>query len=207
MLDVDYGGSSGYGRSFRELLKGMWGVVDTEDCVAAADYLASEGKVDRKRMAIRGGSAGGFTALCALSSSEEFSAGAVYYGVTELEALARECHKFESHYTDGLVGPLPDSAAKYRARSPANRASEISSPVIFFHGLDDAVVPPRQAETMVRSLRDRGVPVAYFAYEGEQHGFRRAETIKASLKAEHAFYANVFGLGTADQLPLMELAL
>src|SRR5690349_4793910 len=189
VVDVDYGGSTGYGRAYRELLDGSWGVVDVEDCVAAARHLADAGKADPARLAIRGGSAGGYTTLCALTFHGLFAAGASYYGVGDLETLARDTHKFESRYLDRLVGPWPDAAAVYAARSPLRHIDRLARPVIFLQGLDDKVVPPNQAELMVEALRKKGLPVAYLAFKGEGHGFRRAENIKRTLDAELYFYA------------------
>lgn len=198
VADVDYGGSSGYGRAYRRLLDGQWGVVDVEDCVAAARFVVAQGWVDPTRLAVRGSSAGGFTALCALAFADEFSAGASLYGIGDLEALARDTHKFEAHYTDRLVGPYPERADLYRARSPLHAADRITAPVIFFQGLDDAVVPPNQAEAMVAALRARGVEVGYVAYEGEAHGFRRADTIRRTLEEELRFYLRVWDLALPD---------
>ncbi len=194
MVDVDYGGSTGYGRAYRELLDGGWGVVDVEDCVAAARHLADAGKADPARLAIRGGSAGGYTTLCALAFRGLFAAGASYYGVGDLETLARDTHKFESRYLDRLVGPWPDAAAVYAARSPLRHVDRLARPVIFLQGQDDKVVPPNQAELMVEALRQKGLPVAYIAFAGEGHGFRRAESIEAALEAERAFFCRVFGI-------------
>jgi dipeptidyl aminopeptidase/acylaminoacyl peptidase len=193
VLDVNYGGSTGYGRAYRELLSGQWGVVDVEDCVAGARHLAQAGLVDGARMAIRGGSAGGFTTLSALAFHDVFKAGASYYGVADLRGLDDDTHKFESRYNNDLLGPIEQREALYAARSPVNHADGISCPVIFFQGLDDKVVVPAQSEVMVAALRARGIPVEYHAYEGEGHGFRRKETIQVSMEAELAFYAKVFG--------------
>lgn len=192
--DVNYGGSTGYGRRYRERLEGRWGLVDVDDCVAAAQHLADRGEVDPERMAIRGSSAGGFTVLAALAFREVFRTGAVYYGVSDLETLVRDTHKFESHYLDRLVGPYPAAADAYRERSPLHHADGITVPVIFFQGLEDRVVPPDQTERMVSALRRRGVPVEYHAFPGEQHGFRQADTIRRCLEAELDFYRRVFGL-------------
>ena len=200
VVDVNYGGSTGYGRAYRERLNGQWGVVDVEDCEAAARFLAEQGRVDGDRMAIAGGSAGGYTTLCALTFGDTFKAGASHFGVSDLMALARDTHKFESRYIDGLVGPLPEAAALYRERSPIHHVEGLSCPVIFFQGLEDQVVPPNQAELMVNALRERGLPVAYITYEGEQHGFRKAENIKRTLEAEIDFYARVFGFELADAI-------
>ena len=198
LVDVDYGGSTGYGRAYRERLKGRWGEVDVLDCVNAANHLAALGKADPARLAITGGSAGGFTTLAALTFHDVFSAGASHYGVSDLEALAKETHKFESRYLDNLVGPYPSRADLYQDRSPIHHVDDLKSPMIFFQGLDDVIVPPNQAEMMVEALRRKGIPVAYLAFEGEQHGFRRAETIHAVRRAELAFYGRVFDFTPAD---------
>src|SRR5439155_15848138 len=175
VLDVNYGGSTGFGREYRQRLDGEWGVVDVDDCANGARYLVERGDVDGTRLAITGGSAGGYTTLCALTFRDLFRAGASYYGVSDLEALAKETHKFESRYLDRLIGPYPGKRDLYRARSPIAFTERLSQPVIFFQGLEDEIVPPNQAERMVEALRTRGVPVAYLTFEGEQHGFRRAE--------------------------------
>ncbi len=193
VVDVNYAGSTGYGRAYRERLRGQWGVADVEDCVAAARDLAGRGWVDGERMAISGGSAGGFTTLCALTFHDVFGAGASHYGIGDLEALARDTHKFESRYLDGLVAPYPEGKAVYEARSPLRATERLSCPVIFFQGLEDEVVPPNQAEAMVAALASRGIPHAYVPFEGEQHGFRRAENIVTALDGELFFYASVFG--------------
>jgi dipeptidyl aminopeptidase/acylaminoacyl peptidase len=198
VLDVNYGGSTGYGRAYRQRLEGQWGVVDVDDCVNGARYLAGQGEVDGDRLVIRGGSAGGYTTLCALTFRHAFKAGASYYGVSDLEAMAQETHKFESRYLDRLVGPFPERKDLYRERSPVHFTDRLSCPVIFFQGLEDQVVPPNQAESMVEALRARGHPVAYVPFEGEQHGFRRAENIKRALDAEIYFYSRVFGFELAD---------
>ena len=192
-LDVDYGGSTGYGREYRQRLDGKWGIVDVDDCANGARYLAAQGLVDEKRMAIAGGSAGGYTTLCALTFRDTFQAGASYYGVSDLEALATDTHKFESRYLEGLIGPYPERKDIYQERSPIHYTDKLSCPVIFFQGLEDKVVPPNQAEMMVAALKAKGLPVAYVAFEGEQHGFRRAENIKRVLDAELHFYSQVFG--------------
>jgi dipeptidyl aminopeptidase/acylaminoacyl peptidase len=198
VLDVNYGGSTGYGRAYRQRLDGKWGVVDVDDCANGARYLVERGDVDGSRLAITGGSAGGYTTLCALTFRDLFRAGASHYGVSDAEALARDTHKFESRYLDRLIGPYPDQAGLYRERSPVHFTDRLSCPVIFFQGLEDEIVPPDQAETMVNALRTKGLPVAYVAFEGEQHGFRRAENIKRALDAELYFYARVFGFDLAD---------
>ncbi|WP_293122697.1 S9 family peptidase [Microcoleus sp. bin38.metabat.b11b12b14.051] len=198
VLDVNYGGSTGYGREYRRRLQDSWGIVDVDDCANGAKYLAEKGLVDNARMAIAGGSAGGYTTLCALTFRDVFKAGASYYGVSDLEALATDTHKFEARYLDGLIGPYPERKDLYVARSPIHSAERLSCPVIFFQGLEDKVVPPNQAEMMVEILKAKGLPVAYVAYEGEQHGFRRAENIKRTLDGEFYFYSRVFGFELAE---------
>ena len=200
VVDVDYGGSTGYGRAYRRRLAGQWGVVDVDDCVNAARYLVERGDVDGSRLAIRGGSAGGYTTLCALTFRDVFAAGASYYGVADAEALAAQTHKFESHYLDGLIGPYPECRDLYRRRSPVHHAERLSAPLILFQGLEDRVVPPAQAEAMVAALRAKGLPFAYLTFAGEQHGFRRAETIKRAAEAELWFYGKVLGFQPADDL-------
>ena len=199
VLDVNYGGSTGYGSVYRDLLRGQWGVVDVEDCVAGARHLAAQGRVDGDRMAIRGGSAGGFTTLAALAFHDVFKAGASYFGVSDLAALDADTHKFESHYTSYLIAPPGAERERlYAERSPARNAERIACPMIFFQGLDDKVVLPAQSEVMVEALKARGIPVAYLAFEGEGHGFRRKETLVRTLEAEAWFYAQVFGFELAD---------
>jgi dipeptidyl aminopeptidase/acylaminoacyl peptidase len=193
VADVNYSGSTGYGRAYRDRLEGQWGIIDVEDCVAVARSLADEGFVDGKRLAISGGSAGGYTTLCALTFHDVFAAGASHYGIGDLEALARDTHKFESRYTDWLVGPLPATRDRYVERSPIHHHERIECPVIFFQGLEDRVVPPNQAEAMVAVLARRGIPHAYVPFEGEQHGFRRAENIRTALDGELYFYSRIFG--------------
>jgi dipeptidyl aminopeptidase/acylaminoacyl peptidase len=205
VLDVNYGGSTGYGRDYRERLRDRWGIVDVDDCVNGARYLAGLGLVDGERLMIDGGSAGGYTTLCALTFRDAFKAGASHFGVSDAEALARETHKFESRYLDGLIGPYPERADLYRARSPIHFPERLSCPVIFFQGLEDKVVPPNQAEKMVEALRERGVPVAYVAFEGEQHGFRRAENIRRALDGELYFYSRVFHFELAEPVEAVEI--
>jgi len=202
VIDVNYGGSSGYGRDYRNLLRGAWGVVDVDDCCAAATFLARSGVVDPARLAITGGSAGGYTTLCALTFRDVFQAGASYYGIGDLEALARDTHKFESRYLDRLVGPYPERRDLYVARSPIHHSEQLGCPVVFFQGLEDRVVPPAQAEAMVAALATRGVMHAYLAFAGEQHGFRRAENIRAALEGELCFYGRVFGFATDAPLEI-----
>jgi dipeptidyl aminopeptidase/acylaminoacyl peptidase len=205
VVDVDYGGSSGYGREFRQALEGEWGVVDVDDCVAAARYLVDRGEVDPDRLAIEGGSAGGFTALAALAFRDVFAAGISLFGVGDLEGLARDTHKFESRYLDRLVGPYPAAAATYRERSPVHHLDEISCPVLVLQGLEDKVVPPSQAEAVVAALAANGVPHAYLAFEGEGHGFRGEAAIRRTLEARLSFLGAVFGFEPADDLEPLEL--
>jgi dipeptidyl aminopeptidase/acylaminoacyl peptidase len=194
LLDVNYRGSSGYGRAYRDRLRGDWGVVDVDDCLAGARYLAEQGRVDGARLLIRGGSAGGYTVLQALQGDSVFAAGACHYGISDLEALTRDTHKFESHYDRFLVGPYPERRDLFVARSPIHHVERIARPVVFFQGIDDKVVPADQTERMADALRARGVTAEYHAYEGEQHGFRKAETIRHVLETELAFFRKVLGL-------------
>jgi dipeptidyl aminopeptidase/acylaminoacyl peptidase len=196
VLDVNYRGSTGFGRAYRDKLHGTWGVVDVDDCINGARFLIARGSVDPARIVISGGSAGGYTTLAALVFHDFFQGGASYYGVSDVAALARDTHKFESRYLDWLIGPYPQEEALYRERSPLFHADRLSKPVIFFQGDEDAVVPPNQTEAMVEALRRRGTPVGYLLYSGEQHGFRKAANIQRSLEAELMFYAvEVFGTG------------
>ena len=205
ILDVDYCGSTGYGRTYRHALYGDWGIADVDDCIAGAEYLVASGKADPERLLISGGSAGGYTTLCALTYHDTFKAGASSYGIGDLEALARDTHKFESRYLDQLIGPWPEHADLYRARSPIHFTDQLSCPAIFFQGMDDKVVPPNQAEEMVKALDDKGLPVAYISFEGEGHGFRKAETQRRVLLAELAFYCRIFGIEPAETLPQLEI--
>ncbi|QQS45336.1 MAG: S9 family peptidase [Acidobacteriota bacterium] len=205
VLDVNYGGSTGYGRAYRDRLKGQWGIVDVEDCVNGAGFLAAQGLVDGDRMAITGGSAGGYTTLCALTFHHVFKAGASHYGVSDLEALDIDTHKFEARYTQSLVGPYPASRNLYIERSPIHHTDRLSAPVIFFQGLEDKIVPPNQSEMMVDALRARGLPVAYITFEGEQHGFRQAQNIKRALDGELYFYSRIFGFEPADRIEPVEI--
>lgn len=188
VLDVDYGGSTGYGRSYRDALKGTWGIVDIEDCEAGAKYLVQQKKADPKKLAIRGGSAGGYTTLAALTFGKTFTVGASYYGVSDLSALVEETHKFESRYLDSLIGPYPAQKKLYEERSPLFHVEKLKCPVIFFQGSEDLVVPLNQAEKMYEALKKRGIPTELIVYEGEQHGFRKAQNIRDSLEKELAFY-------------------
>jgi dipeptidyl aminopeptidase/acylaminoacyl peptidase len=205
VMDVDYGGSTGYGRAYRELLQGAWGVVDVDDCCAAADYAVEIGVADPARLAIRGGSAGGFTTLAALAFRSTFAAGANSYGVADLAALAQDTHKFEARYLDGLVGPWPEAAERYRERSPLAHADRLSCPIITLQGLEDAVVPPNQSEMLVAALAAKGIPHAYLAFEGEQHGFRNAATIVRALTAELYFFGQVFGFEPAGPIEPIDI--
>jgi len=198
VLDVNYGGSTGYGRAFRQRLNRQWGIVDVDDCINAARYLVDRGEVDDNRLAIAGGSAGGYTTLSALTFRDVFSAGASYFGVADLETLARDTHKFESRYLDNLIGPYPEQRDLYVERSPIHHVDLLSCPLILFQGLDDEVVPPDQAEKMFEAVRAKGLPVSYLPFEGEQHGFRKAENIKRALDAELYFYSRIFGFELAD---------
>jgi dipeptidyl aminopeptidase/acylaminoacyl peptidase len=200
VVDVNYRGSTGYGRSYRNALRGRWGVVDLEDCLSAAQFLVDEGHVDAERLAIRGGSAGGYTTLCALTFSEVFSVGACYYGISDLTTFIGDTHKFESRYVDGLVGTYPEAAAIYEQRSPLQHLDRFDCPVILLQGLDDKVVPPSQSEMVVAVLEERGIPHTYLAFEGEGHGFRGAATIERSLEAELYFFGRVLGFAPADDL-------
>jgi dipeptidyl aminopeptidase/acylaminoacyl peptidase len=198
VVDVNYGGSTGYGRDYRQMLDGHWGIVDVEDCTAAARFLVERGLADGRRLVIRGGSAGGFTTLAALTSSNVFKAGASLYGVADLMLLAKDTHKFESRYLDGLIGPLPEARALYDERSPIHHLDRLACPIIFFQGVDDKTVPPNQAETMVEAMAARNLPVAYYLFEGEGHGFRKAETLRRVLELELDFYGRVFGFTAPD---------
>jgi dipeptidyl aminopeptidase/acylaminoacyl peptidase len=205
VVDVNYGGSTGFGREYRERLNGTWGIVDTADCIAAARHLADAGEVDGRRLAIRGGSAGGYTTLCALVFHDLFDAGASYYGVADAETLAQDTHKFESRYLDTLIGPYPAERERYRERSPIHFLDQLRSPVLLLQGLEDKVVPPAQAEQIVAELRERGIPHAYVSFEGEQHGFRRAESIIRAHEAELYFYGRVLGFEPADEIEPVEI--
>ncbi len=201
VIDVDYAGSTGYGRAYRELLRGQWGVRDLADCAAAARYVVGAGAADPARLLASGGSAGGYTTLCLLTFRSELAAGASYYGIGDLEALARDTHKFESRYLDGLVGPWPERADLYRARSPLHHAERLARPLVFFQGTEDRVVPPQQMEAMTGALARRGVLHATLSFEGEGHGFRRAASLVAAMEAERWFYARVLGLEASPPPP------
>jgi dipeptidyl aminopeptidase/acylaminoacyl peptidase len=205
VVDVNYGGSTGYGREYRNRLKGNWGLVDVADSVNAVHALAAKGRIDARRACIRGGSAGGYTTLAALTFRDVFKAGASHYGIGDLAALARDTHKFESRYLDGLIGPWPEARQVYEERSPIHHTDQLASPVIFFQGSEDNVVPQNQAETMVDALREKGLPVAYVLFEGEGHGFRRAENIKRALESELYFYGKVLGFDPAGDVEPVEI--
>ncbi len=205
VLDVNYRGSTGYGRRYRESLYGEWGEADVEDCVAGAHFLADTGRVDPARLAIRGSSAGGYTALAAITFHDTFACAASYYGISELSTLATDTHKFESRYLDKLIGPYPQAKPKYDARSPLYHVDRLSCPTIFFQGLEDKVVPVSQADRLVDALRKKGVAVAYLQFEGEQHGFRKAETIRRTLDAEWYFYGKIFGFTPAADIAPVEI--
>jgi dipeptidyl aminopeptidase/acylaminoacyl peptidase len=200
VLDVTDGGSTGYGREYRRRLNGQWGVVDMNDCANGARYLAQRREVDRNRLAITGGSAGGYTTLCALTFRDEFRAGASHFGISDLEVFVHDTHKFESRYLDGLVGPYPERKDLYYERSPIHFTNRLECPVIMFQGLEDKIVPPNQAELMLDALRAKHLPVAYVPFEGEQHGFRKAENIKRALDGEFYFYQKYL-IGLPVELP------
>ena len=205
ILDVNYGGSTGYGRAYRERLNGNWGVVDMDDCCNGAKFLVEKGLADASRLMITGGSAGGYTTLCALAFRDTFKAGASHYGVSDVEALEIDTHKFESRYNRSLLGPYPERADIYRQRSPVHYAAQLNCPVIFFQGLEDKVVPPNQSETMFEAVKRKGIPTAYVTFEGEQHGFRQAANIKRALDGELYFYSRIFGFETADVIEPVEI--
>jgi len=206
VVDVNYRGSTGYGRAYRDALKGRWGIHDVTDAIAAARFLAVRGDVDADRMAIRGGSAGGFTTLAALVAEDNpFAAGGDHYGVADLAALAEHTHKFESRYLDGLVGPYPEAAETYRQRSPITHVDRLVTPIIVLQGDEDEIVPPAQSEAIVAAARAAGVRHAYLVFEGEQHGFRRAENVTRALEAELAFYGEILGFDPADDIPPVDI--
>lgn len=198
VLDVNYSGSTGYGRSYRQRLNGQWGILDVTDCIDGARHLVDQGLADGSKLAIRGSSAGGYTTLCALTFHDDFSAGASYYGISDVEALAKETHKFESRYLDTVIGPYPEQRDLYVARSPIHHVEQIRTPIILFQGLEDKVVPPNQAEMMFEAVKEKGIPVAYVPFAGEQHGFRQAPNIKRALDAELYFYSRIFDFELAE---------
>jgi dipeptidyl aminopeptidase/acylaminoacyl peptidase len=205
VLDVNYGGSTGYGREYRQRLNGQWGIVDVDDCVNAARHVIEAGMADPLRTVIMGGSAGGYTTLAALTFRNFFRAGASYFGISDLESMAKDTHKFESRYLDNLIGPYPQRRDLYRQRSPIHFTDQLDCPLILFQGLEDKVVPPNQAETMLEAVRKKGLPVAYVPFEGEQHGFRQAATIQRALEAELFFYSKIFGFELADDVPPLQI--
>jgi dipeptidyl aminopeptidase/acylaminoacyl peptidase len=205
VVDLNYGGSTGYGREYRDRLRGRWGEVDVEDAAAAARYLGTRGDIDPARVQITGGSAGGYTALLALAVRDEFASGASYFGVADLVSFHEETHKFESHYDEYLVGPWPAEMELYRDRSPITHADSISNPLLLLQGLDDKVVPPHQSEVIVDALKRRGIPYAYVPFEGEGHGFRRSENVKRAAEAHLSFLAQVSGFELADQFEPIEI--
>ena len=205
VVDVDYGGSTGYGRAYRERLDGKWGIVDVEDCVAAAQQLVATGRADPKRLVIEGGSAGGYTTLCALVFTDVFAAGVNHFGVADVETFARDTHKFEARYMDLLIGPYPERKDLYEERSPTNHFDNLSCPVLTFQGLDDRVVPPSQSEQLVEVLERKGIPYAYLAFEGEGHGFRKRESILRVPDATLYFLSRIFGFEPADELEPVEI--
>ena len=205
VLDVNYRGSTGYGRNYRKQLHGQWGIADVTDVVAGARYLIKNQSVDPNKIAIRGSSAGGYTVLAALCFHDLFKAGACLYGIGNLETLAEDTHKFESRYLDTLIGPYPAQRTIYQERSPIHHIDQLHCPVIFFQGLDDKVVPPEQAIAMTQALRKKQLPVAYMPFAGEGHGFRKAETIKQSLEAELYFYSKVFDFIPSENLPKIHI--
>jgi len=206
VVDVNYGGSTGYGRAYRERLNGQWGVVDLRDCVNAASFLAQRGDADPDRLLITGGSAGGYTTICALTFTNEFAAGTTYFGIADLDQFAAgDTHKFELQYEHTLVGPLPEAAELYRERSPIHFVDRCQTPMLVLQGADDKIVPPSQSELIVAALEERGIPHAYLLFEGEGHGFRKAESIVRSLEAELSFYLQVLGLEPGDPLPTLEI--
>jgi dipeptidyl aminopeptidase/acylaminoacyl peptidase len=205
LLDVDYGGSTGYGKDYRKRLEGEWGIVDVDDCVAGAEWLAAEGLVDGNRMAIRGGSASGFTTLAALAFRKTFRAGTTYFGIGDLRAFVKDTHKFESRYLESMVGPWPETMQRYLDRSPSLHAEQITAPVLVQQGAEDRVVPPSEAERIVDALFERRVPHAYLLFPGEDHGFRGKDAIIRSFGAELSFYAQVFGFEPADAIEPLEI--
>jgi dipeptidyl aminopeptidase/acylaminoacyl peptidase len=200
VIDVNYGGSTGFGTEYRRRLNGNWGVVDVDDCVNAGRHLVAASSADPARVAIAGGSAGGYTTLCALTMRDYFRAGANYFGLSDLIPFVKDTHKFESRYLDSLIGPWPEAADLYRERSPLTQVDNLNCPLIVFQGLEDKIVPPNQSRLIVDAVRKKGLPVAYLAFEGEQHGFRQAENIKRSLEGEIYFYSQVFDFALADEV-------
>ena len=205
VVDVDYGGSTGYGRKYRQRLNGNWGIVDVDDCCNAALYLAEQGLADKNRLAIRGGSAGGYTTLACLAFKDVFKAGASYFGISDMESLAKETHKFESRYCDSMIGPYPESKDIYYERSPINFIQNFNCPIILFQGDEDKIVPPNQSQLMFDAVRAKGIPTAYILFEDEQHGFRKADSIKRALEGELYFYSKIFRFDTADKIEPIQI--
>jgi dipeptidyl aminopeptidase/acylaminoacyl peptidase len=204
-LDLNYRGSTGFGREYRRALYGNWGVADVEDAVAGAKWLAEQKLADPNRLSIRGGSAGGFTVLAAHAFYNTFSAGASHYGISDLTILAEETHKFESRYLDQVIGPYPELDHVYQERSPINHLDNFNAPLIILQGLEDKVVPSNQAELIFEALKTKGVPTAYVSFEGEGHGFRKAENIVHAIQAELYFYSKVLNMPVADNLPEIQI--
>jgi dipeptidyl aminopeptidase/acylaminoacyl peptidase len=205
VVDVNYRGSTGHGRAFRDALKGKWGVYDTDDCIAAADYLVSKQLADTNRLAIKGGSAGGYTTINALTFHDRFAVGATYYGIADLSVFVDDTHKYESRYLDSLIGPYPEAKQLYYDRSAINFTDQLSCPMIILQGLEDKIVPPSQADIMAGALREKGIPFSLMMFEGEQHGFRQSKNIKASLEGELYFYGRVMGFVPAGDLAGVEI--
>ncbi|MFM8369795.1 MAG: S9 family peptidase, partial [Chloroflexota bacterium] len=205
VADVNYGGSTGYGREYRQRLNGNWGIVDVDDCCNAALYLVDQGLADPERLAIRGGSSGGYTTFACLAFRNVFKAGAGHYGISDLEVLAKDTHKFESRYPDSLIGPYPERKDLYYERSPIHFSHNITCPLILFQGDEDKVVPPSQSQAMFEAVRAREIPTAYILFEGEQHGFRKAESIKRALEGELYFYSKIFKFELAEDIPAIEI--
>ena len=205
VADVNYRGSTGYGRAFRDALKGNWGVYDTDDCIAADDFLVERGQADTDRVAIRGGSAGGYTTINALTFHDRFAVGATYYGIADLSVFIGDTHKFESRYLDSLIGPYPESKQLYHDRSAINFTDQLSCPMIILQGLEDKIVPPSQAEIMASALREKNIPFSLIMFEGEQHGFRQSTNIRRSLMAELYFYGRVLGFEPAGSLDPVQI--
>jgi dipeptidyl aminopeptidase/acylaminoacyl peptidase len=206
VLDVNYGGSTGYGRSYRQRLNDNWGIVDVDDCVNGAKYLVDQRLADGDRLIIRGWSASGYTTLASLVFRDVFKAGASHFGLSELTAFTTDTHKFESRYLNSLIGPYPEKKELYEERSPINSVDNINVPLILFQGLEDKVVPPNQAEMMYDAVKAKGIPVAYVPFEGEQHGFRKAENIRRALDGELYFLSKVFGFALAEPVEPVEIA-
>jgi dipeptidyl aminopeptidase/acylaminoacyl peptidase len=205
MLDVNYGGSTGFGREYRRRLNGNWGIVDMDDCCNAALYLVDRGLADPNRLAMRGGSAGGFTTLACLAFRDVFKAGASHFGVSDLEAFAKDTHKFESHYLESLVGAYPERKDLYYERSPINFAQNIDCPIILFQGDEDTIVPPDQSRLMFEAVCAKEIPAAYILFEGEQHGFRKAESIKRALEGELYFYSRIFNFDLVEEVEPIQI--